>query len=202
MLLSIKEMRNHMKSSNLTKSIVVSALLITLLSGTAVLGFQDKQNESPGELRFKAPTEWVVEVPSSKMRVAQYKLPANTGEGEDASLVLYFFGTNSGGSIQANLDRWISQIEQPDGSSSAGKAKTETLNVNELKITTIDLSGTYVAETAPGSGTKYSKPAYRLRAAVIETPKGAYYIKFVGPTKTVARWDKSFASYLKSFEFK
>jgi len=25
-----------------------------------VLGFQDKQNESPGELRFKAPTEWVV----------------------------------------------------------------------------------------------------------------------------------------------
>ena len=190
-----------MKSSKPIKSIL-SALLITLLSGTWALGFQDKQNESPGELRFKAPAEWVVEVPSSKMRIAQYKLKANTGEGEDASLVLYFFGTNSGGSVQSNLDRWISQIEQPDGSSSAGKAKTETLNVNELKITTIDLSGTYVAETAPGSATKYNKPDFRLRAAVIETPKGAYYIKFVGPVKTVARWDKSFVSYLKSFEFK
>jgi hypothetical protein len=191
-----------MKSSNVTKSILVAALLIILLSGTGVLGFPDHQNQSPGELQFKAPSEWVVEVPSSRMRVAQYKLPANTGDGEDASLVLYFFGSNSGGSVQSNLDRWISQIEQPDGSSSAGKAKTETLDVNKLKITTIDLSGTYVAETAPGSGTKYNKPAYRLRAAVIETPKGAYYIKFVGPAKTIERWDKSFVSYLKSFEFK
>ena len=159
-------------------------------------------NQTPGELRFKAPPEWVVEKPSSAMRLAQYKLPKAEGDNEDASLVLYFFGTNQGGSVQANLDRWVSQIKQPDGSSSESKAKLETITVNQLKISTIDLAGTYVAETAPGSKILHNNPDYRLRAAVIETPKGAHYVKVVGPLKTVNRWDKAFNAYLQSFEFK
>ena len=42
----------------------------------------------------------------------------------------------------------------------------------------------------------------RLRAAVIETPKGNYFVKLAGPLKTIARWDKEYNDYLKSFEFK
>lgn len=153
-------------------------------------------------LQFKAPAEWVVEKPSSSMRVAQYTLPKAEGDKEDGSLVLYFFGSNQGGSVQANLERWISQMEQPDGSSSETKAKLETFTINQLKVSTIDLAGTYRAETAPGSGVRHNNPDYRLRAAVIETPKGAYYVKLVGPIKTVNRWDKVFDEYLHSFEFK
>jgi hypothetical protein len=41
-----------------------------------------------------------------------------------------------------------------------------------------------------------------LRAAVVETPNGSYFVKFVGPEKTVTHWDESFMSYLRSFEFK
>lgn len=136
------------------------------------------------------------------MRIAEYRLPKAEKDSEDASLVLYFFGTNQGGSVQANLDRWISQIEQPDGSPSKAKAKLESFTVNNLKISTIDLTGTYVAETAPGSGVRHNKPEYRLRAAIIETPKGPYYVKLFGPTRTLNRWDKSFNDYLQSFEFK
>ena len=58
------------------------------------------------------------------------------------------------------------------------------------------------AETAPGSGTFYKKPSYRLRAAVVETAKGSYYVKLVGPEKTVSQWNDSFLSYLKSFQFR
>ena len=193
-----------MNVSKFISSLFMTAALV--IGSPATFSSQVPATPSPttiaGELRFKAPSDWIAEDPSSSMRVAQYKLPGADANTENASLVLYFFGTNQGGSVQANLDRWVSQIQQPDGSPSAGKAKTETFNVNQLKITTIDLAGTYTAETAPGSGTKFNKPAYRLRAAVIETPRGAYYIKFVGLEKTVNRWDKSFASYLKSFEFK
>lgn len=191
----------------LIASLITLPMIFFACSGTATVHSDQetmKQSSpaSAGELRFKAPAEWVVEQPSSNMRVAQYKLPKAEGDSEDASLVLYFFGTNQGGSVQSNLDRWIGQIEQPDGSASANKAKTETLDVNKLKVTTIDLSGTYTAETAPGSGVRHNKPDYRLRAAVIETPKGAYYVKLVGPAKTVNRWDKAFVDYLRSFEFK
>jgi hypothetical protein len=136
------------------------------------------------------------------MRAAQYKLPKAEGDSEDASLVLYYFGPSQGGPPQANIDRWIAQIQQADGSSSKDKAKTDMMTVNGLKITTVDVIGTYMAEMAPGSGTAHNDTNYRLRAAVIETPKGNYFLKLVGPAKTVGRWEQSYTDYLKSFEFK
>lgn len=160
------------------------------------------QTNTAGELRFKAPATWVVEKTSSAMRVAQYKLPKAEGDKDDGSLVLYYFGATQGGTAQANIDRWIGQMQQPDGSSSKDKAKTDTMTVNGLKVTTVDVTGTYNAEMAPGSGTFHNDENYRLRAAVIETPKGNYFVKLAGPAKTIAQWDQAYTDYLKSFEFK
>lgn len=136
------------------------------------------------------------------MRVAQYRLPKVEGDTEDASLVLYYFGQGQGGSTAANIERWVGQMKQEDGGTSKDKAKEEHLEANGLKIATVDLTGTYVAETSPGSGTFHNKPGYRLRAAVVETPRGSYFVKLVGPEKTVTQWNDSFLSYLRSFEFK
>src|SRR6266478_1499056 len=47
---------------------------------------------SQGELKFKVPDGWVVEHPTSSMRVAQYKLPKADGDSDDASLVLIISG--------------------------------------------------------------------------------------------------------------
>jgi len=157
---------------------------------------------SQGELKNKVPDGWVVEHPASSMRAAQYKLPKADGDTEDANLVLYYFGQGQGGSTEANIDRWINQMQQPDGRPSREKAKSETMTVNGLKVTVVDVAGTYAAEMSPGSGTFTNNPNYRLHAAVVETPKGSYYVKLVGPEKTVTRWDKAFTNYIKSFEFK
>jgi hypothetical protein len=135
------------------------------------------------------------------MRVAQYALPRAEGDGEDASLVVYYF-QGTGGSAQANLDRWIGQMEQPDGSSSKAKAKTDTRRVNGLNVTLLDVSGIYRAEMNPGAGDQVNKPGFRLRAAVIETPKGPYFVKLAGPEKTIVRWDEAYESFVNSFEFK
>src|SRR5205807_125202 len=172
----------------------------------ATSGMQSNSGQSntnaSGELHFKAPDGWVTEKASSSMRVAQYKLPKAEGDNDDASLVLYYFGATQGGTAQANIDRWISQMKQADGSSSKDKAKTETTTINGLRVTTVDVTGTYTAEMAPGSGSFHNDTNYRLRAAVLETPKGNYFVKLAGPSKTVARWDQAYADYLKSFEFK
>ncbi len=158
------------------------------------------QQQNP--LKFTVPKGWVEEERSSKMRVAQYKLPKAPGDNEDASLVLYYFGEGQGGSTGANIQRWVDQMQQPDGSPSKEKVQAAHLETDNLKVTTIDVSGTYVAETTPGSGTYLNKPGYRLRAAVVESPKGSYFVKLVGPEKTVTQWNDSFMSYLRSFEFK
>lgn len=186
---------------------LIAALTCSACSGQGSTATVNSQTNSAaqnaaGELRFKAPDGWTVEKPSSSMRAAQYKLPKVEGDKEDASLVLYYFGSNQGGTAQANIDRWIGQMQQPDGGSSKDKAKSENLTINGLKVTTVDVTGTYTAEMAPGSGSFHNDDNYRLRAAVIETPKGNYFVKLAGPAKTVARWEQSYTEYLKSFEFK
>lgn len=188
--------------------IVVGVACFACSKGTVANGTQAGQTSATapqnpnGELTYKAPEGWIVEKPTSSMRAAQYKLPKAEGDTEDASLVLYYFGQGQGGGTQANIDRWINQMQQPDGSSSSSKAKSESLTVNGLKVTTVDVSGTYSAEMTPGSGSFSNNANYRMRAAVIETPKGSYFVKLVGPTKTISRWDDAFNSYVKSFEFK
>ena len=155
-----------------------------------------------GELHFKVPAGWVAERPSTGMRVGQYRLPHVDQDAEDASLVVYYFGAGQGGSTQANLDRWVGQMRQPDGSDSKTKAKTGTVTVNTLAVTTLDVSGTYTGEMTPGTGNKQDKSGYRLRAAVVETPKGPYFAKLIGASATIARWDQSFTEFVSSFEFK
>lgn len=183
----------------------LAMLFCCACAGTkATVGPGQAQNpvNANGELRYKVPESWVVEKPTSSMRVAQYKLPKSEGDPEDAALVLYFFGAGQGGSVQANIDRWVDQMQQPDGSSSKDKAKLETITVNGLKVTMIDVSGTYTAQMSPGSDAHANNSNYRLRAAIVETPKGNYFAKLIGPAKTMANWEQSFSDYVKSFDFK
>ena len=58
-----------------------------------------------------------------------------------------------------------------------------------VKMTTVDAEGTYVAEMRPGSTDRYNKSGFRLRAAVVETPRGPYYVKLTGPANTIGAAD-------------
>src|SRR3954471_7816309 len=75
-------------------------------------------NAAAGPLVFKAQPGWTEEKPTSSMRKAQYVLPKADKDSEDASLVVYFFSAQAG-TLQANIDRWTQQFEQPDGKNSA-----------------------------------------------------------------------------------
>jgi hypothetical protein len=176
-----------------------AAAVFFLLSVIAMAAEQPAGSVKVGAFTFALPDGWKSVTPSSAMRKAQLEIT----QGPDKAEVTFFqFGASQGGTAQANIDRWISQMQQPDGSSSKDKAKTETMTVNGLKVTTVDVIGTYTAEMAPGSGTFHNDENYRLRAAVVETPKGNYFVKLAGPAKTIAKWDQSYTDYLKSFEFK
>ena len=152
-------------------------------------------------LKFDAPTGWVSKTPSSSMRLADFTLPKVANDPEDGTLTVYYFG-NQGGSVQANIDRWIGQLTQPDGRASKDVAKTTTLESKSgLKITLLDVSGTYVAEVTPGSAERFNKPGFRQLAAVVDTPNGPHFVKVVGPLATVAKWEAAVMSFLKSLRW-
>jgi hypothetical protein len=152
----------------------------------------------PATLKYDLPEGWTSKAPSSKMRVAEMALPRVDNDPEDASLVITYFG-GQGGSVQANFDRWLTQMAQPDGRASKDLAKTSVLKTNDLTITIMDLPGTFVAETAPGSAEHHNKPGFHLRAAVIESSKGGpFFVRLVGPAKTIAKWEASVQSFFKS----
>ena len=146
---------------------------------------------------FPAQEGWVVETPTSAMRKAQFRLPRAGKDTADASLVVYHFGAQAG-SLQANLDRWCGQFVQPDGKPSSEAMKSSQHDVNGIPVHEIDLSGTYVAETAPGSGEHVHEEGWRMLAAVFEAKDGPYYAKLVGPSATVARWEPSFRKFVEA----
>ncbi len=94
------------------------------------------------------------------------------------------------------MDRWISQFEQPDDSPSRAAASISRSEHDGLTIHLLDLAGTYVAETSPGSGERVLEPGYRTLSAVVETPYGPYYAKLVGEADTVERWASSYHRFL------
>lgn len=175
-------------------------VMLRRLLATAVLVAVAASVSAAFTLRFEMPKGWVPKAPSSSMRVAEFVLPKADGDAEDATLTVYSF-PGGGGTIEANLERWIGQMSQPDGKPSKDLAKTTTLTSTAgVKMTLVDVPGTYIAEVSPGSTERFNKPGFRLRAAVVETTAGPYYVKLTGPAKTVEKWDASYTSFLKSMK--
>lgn len=151
-------------------------------------------------LVFTSPAGWKSTTPASAMRVAQFVLPRSAGDAQDAELVVYYFG-GTGGSVEANIERWLGQMQQPDGKASTTVAQRQKRTINGLAVTLVDVSGTYIAEMTPGATERHNSPNFRLRAAVAETPNGPYFVKLTGPAKTVARWDQAFEQFVASLKY-
>jgi hypothetical protein len=160
-----------------------------LVLALAVLGAQ------AGALTFTRPAGWTDRPAASSMRVAEFVVPRAPGDSEDADVIVYYFA-GGGGTAEANLQRWTTQFE------SAGKPTRTSSTVNGLQLTSLDISGTYVAEVRPGATERFNKPGFRMRAVVVETPKGPYFIKLTGPSATVEKTGVAFDQFLQSLAFK
>ena len=149
-------------------------------------------------LKFTAPADWTAETPSSAMRKAQYSLARVEGDPEDAKMVVFFF-EGQGGSVQANIDRWIGQFTKADGSPANDAARVSKKESHGTPLTIVDVSGTYKESMGPMS-TGTSKPDFRMLAAVAETSSGPWFFKMTGPAKTMAKWEPSFHTFLDTIQ--
>ncbi|MCC7261061.1 MAG: hypothetical protein IT369_00930 [Candidatus Latescibacteria bacterium] len=161
----------------------------------AVTDIKPGQRQSLGGMSVVMPEGWKSMVPSSSMRTAEYLLPGEGGA--DASLVVFYFGPDQGGSVEANIDRWYGQFTQPDGKSTKERSQRSEKTVGNLKVTLVDINGTYTGG-GMGGGSPAAQTGYRMLGAIVVAPRGPYFFKLVGPAAVVARWTSSFDQYVDS----
>lgn len=155
--------------------------------------------QAASSLQYTVPQGWVAETPSNAMRVAQFRLPKEGAEPEDAQLILFFF-RGEGGAKQDNLRRWAGQFSQPDGRDSMQAMQTSTRTVDGMDVTEASVTGTLDTQAMPGVGENVRKEHWRMLAAIIETPSGPYFAKLTGPEATVGRWEASFRTWVSSMK--
>jgi hypothetical protein len=140
---------------------------------------------------WRDPPKWVRRDGNSPMRKASYTITAQEGDPEDAEAGVYYFGPTSGGSVEANIQRWTSQF--PDVP--ASQAKRTERQANGMKQTIVEIGGTYDS-SGMTIREPVKKPNFRMIAAVVETPAGSYFFKLTGPQKTVEAARSAFLAML------
>jgi hypothetical protein len=150
-------------------------------------------------LTSSVPASWK-ELPATQMRFKQWTIPRVEPDKSDAELVVFFFGAGGGGDVQANLDRWKKMFVPPEGKTIDAVSKTETFKVNKVDVTTLDVRGTYKYKPMPMAPNEELRPDHRMIAVVFASPQGPYYMRFVGPEKTVEKNKKDFDKFLRGFK--
>jgi hypothetical protein len=137
-----------------------------------------------GTVVYQPPAEWIKE---------------GQGGAADAELGVFVF-PGSGGAVQANIDRWVNQFTQPDGSASNEKAEISKIDNHGLQSTLVYVTGTYMkgAMGGPMSGTEEELPGYAMMAAIVETSGDPWFFKAVGPQRTIDYWRPSFETFIKT----
>jgi hypothetical protein len=139
-----------------------------------------------GKLLMKVPPQWKAVPPKSQIVQYEFAAPANEEQSEHQARITIMA---AGGSIDANIDRWYTQFEQPDGKPTKDKSKYEKFQAGGQTVHWVEIPGTF-KDAGGGPFAPQRAPVmrekYRMLGAIIETEKmGQHFIKITGPEKTV-----------------
>jgi hypothetical protein len=135
-------------------------------------------------ITFTPPANWR-SLGASGMRKAQYTLQPVGGDAAAAEVNAYYFGPSAGGSVDANLERWIGQMKTPEGSATDTDVERRDFEVAGLKTHLVAVNGSYdpgMGRPMGGGGEVHD--GYRLVGVVVEAPEGNVFFKLTGPRAT------------------
>lgn len=137
---------------------------------------------SAGGLTWSDAAPLARRAPKSPMRAAEYGLAGD----DKLELAVFYFGPDQGGSVDANITRWLGQITQADGSDTAQKAKRSTRDVGGVSVSLLEVSGTYAGGMMmPGAPAAEPMTNATMLAAIASGPSGPIFFKMVGPAQAV-----------------
>ena len=144
------------------------------------------------EFNFKRPEKWEWVETTSSMRKAQLKVN-DADKKKSAEVVFFHFGPGDGGGVQANVDRWYGQFQEPREKIGA---KSEKTKIGKHDVTFVRAEGTYLSGM-PG-GARTAQPGSALHGAIIESEQGAVFIKMTGPAALVKSAEGDFRKMIDS----
>lgn len=150
-------------------------------------------------LVWEVPDNWRQES-QRPMRVATYTTPPAEGDEDPGEVAIFYFGPGEGGSVEANVERWFNQFEQPDGRQTREVATRETMEVNNIRVTIVRTTGTYTAAAGPMAPQQDIRPGYKLIGAIAEGQQGAVFFKFTGLEATVQKAEDEFMGLVQSIQ--
>lgn len=138
------------------------------------------ETPDPG-LEWKVPNGWTDQGPRM-MRLATYSIPGQGGAGVGECAV-YYFGPGQGGTVEANMERWIGEFQNPS------PPDRSTRTVNGMQVSRVRVKGSYSSHGGsmgggPAPPTDAQEDA-ALLGAIVEGPAGSVFFKLTGPAKTV-----------------
>ena len=168
-------------------------LCLLLLVGVTALSTAQTNPPQPvafriGSVRFDRPEGWNYSRPADGVRAAQLEKKS-----AGAPLLITFtrFPPGSGGTVQANVDRWRGQFlsaNQP--------ADVQTPTGTTLPLTLVKLAGT-MKGGVPG-GPSADTPDTLLLGAILESSEGLVVVKLSGPKNAIAREEAAFLDLVKT----
>ena len=139
-------------------------------------------DENPA-IQWKVPDGWHTAQNPNSMRLATYHV-SDTVNGAEVTV------TRAGGSVEANIQRWLGQFAD------AGPEKRTVKRVHGVKVTVVEVSGTYLGGMS--GGTPAPQRGWALLGAIVETPGSPYFFKFIGDSATVRSGRSSFDALIDS----
>ncbi|MBS0002015.1 MAG: hypothetical protein KFF45_02950 [Thioalkalivibrio sp.] len=155
--------------------------------------------DSVAGLTWAIPAGWEKQA-QRPMRAATYSTPPAEDDGEPGEVAVFYFGPQQGGTVDANVERWLNQFDQEDGRPTSEVAEREAIEVDGMPVTLVRASGTYNAAAGPMAPRADLRPGYRLIGAIVEGPEGAVFFKFTGPDRAVVEQEANFDLLVDSIQ--
>jgi hypothetical protein len=147
-------------------------------------------------LTSKTPADWEEVKTNKPFRKKEFNVPGPEGA-KPAELVIF---EGVGGGLDANIQRWKGQFKPPAGTTIDEATKIDKLEAGKVKMTYVDITGTYLFKTNPMAPKAEERPEHRMLMVAFEGPQDLYFVRLVGPEKTVSGQKKAFDEWLKNFK--
>ena len=148
-------------------------------------------------LTMSIPDGWIQETakPGPMAAKAVFKLSGVEGDPTGGFVRITHFPGMKGMDKQ-NIDRWISQVRQPNGQPSTREnGKLTVTDQGAVRLTVVDITGSL--NTSMGAQTE-GKPNHRLIAAIVDHPQGPHFVKASGSVACMKKWEASILAFLES----
>jgi hypothetical protein len=153
-----------------------------------------KQTIKARGLTFEAPKSWKSSEPSSQIRIAQLKVDPAEGDDYPAEMVVTSFSP-SAGTVDANIKRWQNMFK--DESGNPPSIETKKVEVKNVEVVRAETHGEYHPAQFGAAREPVRKDA-RFLGAIITADGVTYYIRMVGPDRTMKKLAPDFDELLKT----